>query len=111
MPIARLEALVKDESAGLSGVQTSIRKHRSTLRRMLGRFRTNFAVRNGVVRTTAPAAPPPETPRQRRERMDRQFEANQRLREQQERQREQQLQQQRRQRLRDMRSIYGDRPA
>jgi len=110
MPIARLEAQVKAGAMGLSGVQESVRKNRSTLRKLLTRFKTHFTVRNGIVRSTAPAPPPPETPEQRRERMDRQFEANQRLREEQERQREQR-QQERRQRLRDMRGVYGDRPA
>ena len=110
MPIARLEAQVKAGAMGLSGVQQSVRKNRSTLRKLLTRFKTHFTVRNGIVRSTAPAPPPPETPEQRRERMDRQFEANQRLREEQERQREQR-QQERRQRLRDMRGVYGDRPA
>ena len=110
MPIARLEAQVKAGAMGLSGVQESVRKNRSTLRKLLTRFKTHFTVRNGIVRSTAPAPPPPETPEQRRERMDRQFEANQRLREEQERQREQR-QQERRQRLREMRGVYGDRPA
>jgi len=110
MPIARLEAAVKADDMGLSGVQASIRRNRSTLRRLLTKFGTLFTVRNGVVRTTSPAPPPPETPEQRRERLDRQLEANQRLREEQERQREQR-QQERRQRLRDMRGVYGDRPA
>ena len=109
MPIARLEAQVKAGAMGLSGVQESVRKNRSTLRKLLTRFKTHFTVRNGIVRSTAPAPPPPETPEQRRERMDRQFEANQRLREEQERQREQR-QQERRQRLGQMRTVYGDRP-
>ena len=110
MPITRLEAQVKADAMGLSGVATSIRRERSTLRKLLTRFRTHFTVRAGIVRSTAPAPPPPETPELRRERMDKQFEANQKLREEQERQREQR-QQERRQRLRDMRGVYGDRPA
>jgi hypothetical protein len=110
MPIARLEAQVKADTMGLSGVQASIRKERSTLRRLLTRFRSHFTTRNGIVRSNAPAPPPPETAQLRRERMDRQFLANQQLREEQERQREQR-QQERRQRLRDMRGVYGDRPA
>ena len=110
MPIARLEADVKADAVGLSGVNQSIRRNRSTLRKLLAKFKTHFTVRNGVVRSTAPAPPPPETPEQRRERMDRQFQANQRLREEQERLREER-QQERRQRLRDMRGVYGDRPA
>ncbi len=108
MPIARLEALVRADATGLSGVRASIRRNRSTFRRMLSIFQTHFTVRNGVVRTTTPT-PPPETPEQRRERIDQQLEANQRLREEQERQRDQR-QQERRQRLRDMRGVYGDRP-
>ena len=110
MPIARLEADVKADAVGLSGVNQSIRRNRSTLRKLLAKFKTHFTVRNGVVRSTAPAPPPPETAEQRRERMDRQFQANQRLREEQERLREER-QQERRQRLRDMRGVYGDRPA
>ena len=105
MPVLRLDALVKADGAGLSGVNASLRRSRSTLRKMLAKFKTHFIVRNGVVRTTAPAAPPPETAEQRRERMDRQFEAAQRLREEQDRQRDQR-QQDRRQRLRDMRGVY-----
>ena len=110
LSVERLDAEVKANGMGLSGVGQSIRRNRSTLRKLLAKFRTHFTVRNGVVRSTAPAPPPPETAEQRRERMDRQFEANQRLREEQERQREQR-QQERRQRLRDMRGVYGDRPA
>ena len=109
MPIARLETQVKAGDMGLSGVQASIRRERSTVRRLLTRFRTHFTTRNGIVRSTAPAPPPPETAEQRRERMDKQFEANQRLRAEQERQREQR-QQERRQRLSAMRTVYGDRP-
>ena len=109
MPIARLETQVKAGDMGLSGVQASIRRERSTVRRLLTRFRTHFTTRNGIVRSTAPAPPPPETSEQRRERMDKQFEANQRLRAEQERQREQR-QQERRQRLSAMRTVYGDRP-
>ena len=112
MPVARLDALVKADGAGLSGVSASLKRNRSTLRKMLAKFKTHFVVRSGVVRTTAPAAPPPETPEQRRERMDRQFEAAQRLREEQDRQREQR-QQERRQRLRELRGVHDvrDRPA
>ena len=112
MQIARLETLVKADAAGLSGVNASLKRNRSTLRRLLAKFKTHFVVRAGIVRTTAPAPPPPETPEQRRERMDREFEASQRLREEQDRQREQR-QQERRQRLRDMRLVYDvrERPA
>ena len=112
MQIARLEALVKADATGLTGVQASIKRNRSTLRKMLAKFKTHFVVRAGIVRTTAPVAPPPETPDQRRERMDREFEASQRLREEQDRQREQR-QQDRRQRLREMRGVYDvrERPA
>ena len=107
MPVARLEALVKAGDAGLSGVSQSIKRNRSTLRKLLAKFKTHFIVRNGVVRTAGatPAVPPPETAEQRRERMDRQFEVAQRLREEQDRQRDQR-DQDRRQRLRDMRGVY-----
>ncbi len=113
MQVTRLEAMVKTGGVGLSGVQASIRKNRSTFRRMLALFKTHFTVRNGVVRTAvaAPAAPAAvETPEERRIRMDRQFEASQRLRDEQDRRREEKKQAAR-DRLRDMRGVYGDRPA
>ena len=112
MQVTRLEAMVKAGGVGLSGVQASIRKNRSTFRRLLSLFKTHFTVRNGVVKT-AVAAPAPaavETPEERRARMDRDFEASQRLREEQDRKREERKQAAR-ERLRDMRGVYGDRPA
>jgi len=113
MQVTRLEAMVKANGVGLSGVQASIRKNRSTFRRLLSLFKTHFTVRNGVVKT-AVAAPAPaatrETPEERTLRMDRQFEASQRLREEQDRRREEKKQAAR-DRLRDMRGVYGDRPA
>ena len=45
MPVARLEALVKAGGVGLSGVQASIRRNRSTFRRLLSLFKTHFTVR------------------------------------------------------------------
>ena len=51
-----------------------------------------------------------ETPEERTLRMDRQFEASQRLREEQDRRREEKKQAAR-DRVRDMRGVYGDRPA
>ena len=112
MQVTRLEAMVKADGVGLSGVQASIRKNRSTFRRLLSLFKTHFAVRSGVVKT-AMAAPTPaaaETPEERTLRMDRQFEASQRLREEQDRKRDERRQAAR-DRLRDMRGVYGDRPA
>jgi hypothetical protein len=110
MQVTRLEAMVKANGVGLSGVQASIRKNRSTFRRLLSLFKTHFTVRNGIVKTavTAPAAT--ETPEERKKRMDRQFEASQRLREEQDRKRDEKKQAAR-DRLRDMRGVYGDRPA
>jgi hypothetical protein len=51
-----------------------------------------------------------ETSEERRLRIDRQFEASQRLREEQDRKREEKKQAAR-DRLRDMRGVYGNRPA
>ena len=89
-----------------------MRKNRSSFLRLLTLFKTHFTIRNGVVKTTV-AAPAPaaiETPEERRARMDRRFEASQRLREEQDRKREEKKQSAR-DRLRDMRGVYGDRPA
>ena len=112
MQVTRLEAMVKADGVGLSGVQAAIRKNRSTFRRLLSLFKTHFTVRNGVVRTAvaAPAPAAAETPEERTLRMDRQFEASQRLREEQDRKREEKKQAAR-DRLRDMRGVYSDRPA
>ena len=111
MPVVRLEALVRANGVGLTGVQASIRRNRTTFRRMLTMFKTHFTVRNGVVRSAVAAAAPAavETPEERRARMDRQYQEGQRLREEQDRRREERLQE-RRDRLRDMRRVYGDRP-
>jgi len=112
MQVTRLESMVKADGVGLSGVQATIRKNRSTFRRLLSLFKTHFTVRNGVVKTTV-AAPAPvavETPADRTLRMDRQFEASQRLRDEQDRKREEKKQAAR-DRLRDMRGVYGNRPA
>jgi hypothetical protein len=112
MQVTRLEAMVKADGVGLSGVQASIRKNRSTFRRLLNLFKTHFTVRNGVVKTTvvAPAPAAVETPEERTIRMDRQYEASQRLRDEQDRKREEKKQAAR-DRLRDMRGVYGNRPA
>ena len=111
MQVTRIESMVKIDGVGLSGVQATIRKNRSTFRRLLSLFKTHFTVRNGVVKTTV-AAPVPavETSEERRLRMDRQFDASQRLREEQDRKREEKKQAAR-DRLRDMRGVYGNRPA
>ena len=110
MPVARLEALVRANGVGLSGVQASIRRSRSTFRRLLSLFRTHFTVRNGVVKTAvaAPAANR-ETPQERNLRLDRQLAESQRLRDQQERQREERRVAQR-ERLRGVAEVYGSRP-
>ena len=111
MQVTRLEAMVKANGVGLSGVQASIRKSRSTLRRMLAIFKTHFTVRNGVVKTAvaAPAPAAAETPEERSARLDRQLAESQRLRDEQDRRREE-----RRSavgdRLRGVRAAYGDRP-
>jgi len=112
MQVTRIEAMVKADGVGLSGVQATIRKNRSTFRRLLSLFKTHFTVRNGVVKTTvaAPAPAAVETPADRTLRMDRQFEASQRLRDEQDRKREEKKQAAR-DRLRDMRGVYGNRPA
>jgi hypothetical protein len=110
MPVARLEALVRANGVGLSGVQASIRRSRSTFRRLLSLFKTHFTVRNGVVKTAvaAPAANR-ETPEERSARLDRQLAESQRLRDQQERQREERRVAQR-ERLRGVAEVYGSRP-
>ena len=111
MQVTRLEAMVKANGVGLSGVQASIRKNRSTLRRMLAIFKTYFTVRNGVVKTAvvAPAPAAAETPEERSARLDRQLAESQRLRDEQDRRREE-----RRSavgdRLRGVRAAYGERP-
>ena len=112
MQVTRLEALVKANGVGLSGVETSIRKNRSTFRRLLTLFETHCTVRSGVVKMTmaAPAPTAVETLEERRARTDRQFEASQHLREEQDTRREEKKQAAR-DRLRDMRGVYGDRPA
>jgi hypothetical protein len=110
MPVARLEALVRANGVGLSGVQASIRRSRSTFRRLLSLFRTHFTVRNGVVKTAvaAPAANR-ETPQERNLRLDRQLAESQRLRDEQDRQREERRVAQR-ERLRGVAEVYGSRP-
>ena len=111
MQVTRLEAMVKANGIGLSGVQASIRKNRSTLRRMLAIFKTHFTVRNGVVKTAvvAPAPAAAETPEERSARLDRQLAESQRLRDEQDRRREE-----RRSavgdRVRGVRAAYGERP-
>ena len=111
IPVTRLEALVKANGIGLSGVQASIRKNRSTFRRMLALFKTHFTVRNGVVKTAvvAPAPAAAETPEERSARLARELAESQRLRDEQDRRRDQ-----RRsavgERLRGVRAVYGDRP-
>ena len=109
MPVTRLEGLVKTNGVGLSGVQKSIRTHRSTFRRMLAIFKTHFSVRNGVVKT-AMAAPAQETPQERSARLDKQLAESQRMRDEQDQRRnEQRLAV--RDRLRGVRAVYGERPA
>ena len=110
MPVARLEALVRANGVGLSGVQASIRRSRSTFRRLLSLFKTHFTVRNGVVKTAvaAPAANR-ETPQERNLRLDRQLAESQRLRDEQDRQREERRVAQR-ERLRGVAEVYGSRP-
>ena len=112
MALTRLEALVKANGVGLSGIQASIRKNRSTFRRLLNLFKTHFTVRNGVVKmaVVAPAPAAVETPEEMRARMDRQYEASQRLRDEQDRRRDEKRQAAR-DRLRDMWGVCGDRPA
>ena len=114
MPVARLEALVRANGVGLSGVQASVRRNRTTFRRLLALFKTHFTVRNGVVRTAvaAPAAAPVaagETPAERSARLDRQLAESQRLRDEQDRQREERRVAQR-ERLRGVAGVYGSRP-
>jgi hypothetical protein len=111
MPVARLEAMVRADGVGLSGVQATIRKNRSTFRRMLALFKTHFTVRNGVVKTAmaAAAAPRAETPEERSARLDRQLAESQRLRDEQDRQREERREAGR-QRLRGVSQVYGSRP-
>ena len=110
MPVTRLEGLVKTNGVGLTGVQKSIRTHRSTFRRMLAIFKTHFSVRNGIVKTAMAAPAPTETPEERSARLDRQLAESQRMRDEQERRRnEQQLAV--RDRLRGVRAVYGQRPA
>ena len=72
MPVTRLESLVKANGVGLSGVQVSIRKNRSTFRKLLSLFNSHFTVRNGIVKTAmaTPAPAAAETPQERRARMD-----------------------------------------
>ena len=110
IPVARLEALVKADGIGLSGVQRSIRRNRGTFRGLLSLFKTHFTVRGGMVKTAlAPPEQRPETPEERKERLDRQLEASQRLRDEQDRRREEKRQADRA-RLREMPGVYGDRP-
>ena len=110
MPVTRMEALVKANGVGLSGVQASIRKNRSTFRRMLAIFKTHFSVRNGIVKTAMAAPAPQETPQERSTRLDKQLAESQRMRDEQDQRRnEQRLAV--RDRLRAVRSVYGERPA
>ncbi len=110
MPVARLEALVKADGVGLSGVRASIRRNRSTFWRLLSLFKNNFTVRGGLVKTAvASQEQRPEAPEERKERLDRQLEASQRPRDEQDRRREEKRQTDRA-RLREMRGVYGDRP-
>ena len=110
MPVTRMEALVKANGVGLSGVQASIRKNRSTFRRMLAIFKTHFSVRNGIVKTAMAAPAPAETPQERSTRLDRQLAESQRMRDEQDQRRnEQRLAV--RDRLRGVRAVYGERPA
>ena len=93
MPVARLEALVKADSIGLSGVKRSIRRHRSTVGKLLSLFKTDFTVRGAMVKTAvASQEQRAETPEERKERLDRQLEASQRLRVEQDRKREEKKQ-------------------
>jgi hypothetical protein len=110
MPVTRLEALVKANGVGLSGVQASIRKNRSTFQRMLSSFKTHFSVRNGVVKTAMAAPAPAETPEERSARLDKQLAESQRMRDEQERRRDEQRLAVR-DRLRGVRAVYGERPA
>ena len=109
MQVTRLEAMVRAGGVGLSGVQASIRKNRSTFRRLLSLFKTHFTVRNGIVKTAMAAPAAVETPEERSARLDRQLAESQRLREEQDRRRDE-----RRaavgERLRGVRAAYGDRP-
>ena len=110
MPVARLEALVKADGVGLSGVRASIRRNRSSFWRLLSLFKTHFVVRGGMVKTAvASQEQKPETPEERKERLDRQLEASQRLRDEQDRKREEKKQAER-ERLRSLRGVYGDNP-
>ena len=110
MPVTRMEALVKANGVGLSGVQASIRKNRSTFRRMLAIFKTHFSVRNGIVKTAMAAPAPQETPQERSTRLDKQLAESQRMRDEQDQRRnEQRLAV--RDRLRGVRAVYGERPA
>jgi hypothetical protein len=109
MPVARLEAMVRDGSVGLSGVQAAIRKNRSTFRRMLSLLKTHFTIRNGVVKTAAAVPPRAETPEERSARLDRQLAESQRLRDEQDRQREERREAGR-QRLCGVSQVYGSRP-
>jgi hypothetical protein len=110
MPVARLEAMVRADGVGLSGVQRTIQKNRSTFRRMLSLFKTHFTIRNGVVKTAmAAAAPRAETPEERSARLDRQLAESQRLRDEQDRQREERREAGK-QRLRGVSQVYGSRP-
>ena len=109
MPVGRLEVLVKANGVGLSGVQASIRKSRSTFRRLLSLFKTHFTVRNGVVKTAVAAPAAAETPEERSARLDRQLAESQRLRDEQDRQREERRVSQR-ERLRGVAEVYGSRP-
>jgi hypothetical protein len=109
MPVARLEAMVRADGVGLSGVQAAIRKNRSTFRRMLALSKTHFTVRNGVVKTAMAAPPRAETPEERSARLDRQLAESQRLPDEQDRQREERRETGR-QRLRGVSQVYGSRP-
>ena len=110
MPVARLEAMVRADGVGLSGVQAGIRKNRSTFRKMLALFKTHFTVRNGVVKAVGAAtAARAETPEERSARLDRQLAESQRLRDEQDRQREERKEAGR-QRLRGVSQVYGSRP-
>ena len=52
----------KKKREGLSGVQASIQKKRSTFWKMLSVFKTHFSVRNRIVKTAMAAPAPAETP-------------------------------------------------
>ena len=101
--------MVRAGGVGLSGVQASIRRTRSTFRRLLSLFRTYFTVRNGVVKTAVAAPAAVETPEERSARLDRQLAESQRLRDEQDRQREERRVAQR-ERLRGVAGVYGSRP-